>query len=148
MLASTNFFGCQARLSDVSMFTQRTKKRKRNTAGEPQPAGCSDANDSGASEPATRDRPFGDRSTAVGDTDRLTALEVQVGFLTKLLLQAAGQGHITELLWCCKNDVLLICGCIGFCGHAIACDNSTGPEARFVLLGVDTLFVDVFVDCL
>jgi hypothetical protein len=116
MLSSTNFFGCQARLSDASMFPQRTKKKQLNTAGEPQPAGCSDANDSGASDPATRDRPLGDMSTAVNTkrkatesttvnvnkkrntttaAERMTALENQMGFLIKLLHKTAEQGHIT-----------------------------------------------------
>jgi hypothetical protein len=148
MLSSTNFFGCQARLSDASMFEQQTKKEKLKTAGEPQPAGCSDANDSGASEPATRDRPLGDRSTAVhkkrkttGSTtvhgnkkrktttaaDRMTALENQMGFLKKLLLPTAEQGHITEL------SLVLQCVILQFKGHDYLCFYSfvgaAGPAA-------------------
>jgi hypothetical protein len=54
------------------MFKQRKKNKKLHTAGDPQPAGCSDANDSGARDPATRNRPLSDMSTAVNKKRKAT----------------------------------------------------------------------------
>jgi hypothetical protein len=140
------------------MFQQRKKNKKLPTAGDPQPAGCSDANDMStavkkkrkATESTTGN--VNKKRNTTTAAERVTALENQMGFLIQLLHKTAGHGHITSLslvLQCVIgfcHDYLCFYSFVGAAGPAVAAMSSpaTTPPVRETgacLVDVDTLFV-------